>query len=130
MLGMQFCRPPKATSRTWWESLCSCWTKRSYGSVWYFVQPGETFKANKISYNLCTCKLLIHYYIFPTFQLDVTSAQLLVTDNDFRDPEFRKQLNETVKSLLSLKVVPIFNENDAMSTRKAPYEVRFWLLQA
>ncbi|KAL3838451.1 hypothetical protein ACJIZ3_023042 [Penstemon smallii] len=55
-------------------------------------------------------------------QLDVTSAQLLVTDNDFRDPEFRKQLNETVKSLLGLKVVPIFNENDAVSTRRAPYE--------
>ncbi|CAA0809397.1 Delta-1-pyrroline-5-carboxylate synthase B [Striga hermonthica] len=55
-------------------------------------------------------------------QLDVTSAQLLVTDNDFRDPAFRKQLNETVKTLLSLKVVPIFNENDAVSTRKAPYE--------
>ncbi|KAK4436592.1 Delta-1-pyrroline-5-carboxylate synthase [Sesamum alatum] len=55
-------------------------------------------------------------------QLDVTSAQLLVTDNDFRDPAFRNQLSETVKSLLSLKVVPIFNENDAVSTRKAPYE--------
>ncbi|XP_073135355.1 delta-1-pyrroline-5-carboxylate synthase isoform X1 [Henckelia pumila] len=55
-------------------------------------------------------------------QLDVTSAQLLVTDSDFRDPDFRKQLNETVKSLLSLKVIPIFNENDAVSTRKAPYE--------
>lgn len=56
-------------------------------------------------------------------QLDVTSAQLLVTDNDFRDKDFRKQLSETVKSLLSLKVIPIFNENDAVSTRKAPYEV-------
>nr|AKP06211.1 pyrroline-5-carboxylate synthetase [Eurya emarginata] len=55
-------------------------------------------------------------------QLDVTSAQLLVTDNDFRDPEFRKQLTETVKSLLALKVIPIFNENDAVSTRRAPYE--------
>uniref|UniRef100_A0A2P2MB80 Delta-1-pyrroline-5-carboxylate synthase n=1 Tax=Rhizophora mucronata TaxID=61149 RepID=A0A2P2MB80_RHIMU len=55
-------------------------------------------------------------------QLDVTSAQLLVTDNDFRDKEFRRQLNETVKSLLSLRVIPIFNENDAVSTRKAPYE--------
>ncbi|XAR66236.1 Glutamate-5-semialdehyde dehydrogenase [Bertholletia excelsa] len=55
-------------------------------------------------------------------QLDVTSAQLLVTDNDFRDPEFRKQLSETVKSLLALKVIPIFNENDAVSTRRAPYE--------
>ncbi|KAL3523864.1 hypothetical protein ACH5RR_016698 [Cinchona calisaya] len=55
-------------------------------------------------------------------QLDVSSAQLLVTDNDFRDPDFRRQLNETVKSLLSLKVIPIFNGNDAVSTRKAPYE--------
>ncbi|KAJ7960168.1 Delta-1-pyrroline-5-carboxylate synthase [Quillaja saponaria] len=55
-------------------------------------------------------------------QLDVTSAQLLVTDNDFRDKDFRRQLHETLKSLLSSKVIPIFNENDAVSTRKAPYE--------
>ncbi|KAK6929407.1 Aldehyde dehydrogenase domain, partial [Dillenia turbinata] len=55
-------------------------------------------------------------------QLDVSSAQLLVTDTDFRHPDFRLQLTETVKSLLDLKVIPIFNENDAISTRKAPYE--------
>ncbi|XP_059456799.1 delta-1-pyrroline-5-carboxylate synthase isoform X1 [Corylus avellana] len=55
-------------------------------------------------------------------QLDITSAQLLVTDNDFRDKDFRNQLSETVKSLLALKVIPIFNENDAVSTRRAPYE--------
>nr|AVR59271.1 delta 1-pyrroline-5-carboxylate synthase 2 [Stellera chamaejasme] len=52
----------------------------------------------------------------------MSSAQLLVTDSDFRDKDFRKQLSETVKSLLELKVIPIFNENDAVSTRKAPYE--------
>ncbi|KAL6326757.1 hypothetical protein AAG906_010932 [Vitis piasezkii] len=55
-------------------------------------------------------------------QLDVTSAQLLVTDNDFRDEAFRNQLTQTVESLLALRVIPIFNENDAVSTRKAPYE--------
>ncbi|XP_062092613.1 delta-1-pyrroline-5-carboxylate synthase [Humulus lupulus] len=55
-------------------------------------------------------------------QLDVTSAQLLVTDHDFRDKDFRKQLSETVNSLIALRVVPILNENDAVSTRKAPYE--------
>ncbi|XP_021908621.1 delta-1-pyrroline-5-carboxylate synthase-like isoform X2 [Carica papaya] len=55
-------------------------------------------------------------------QLDVTSAQLLVTDSDFRDKDFRKQLDETVGSLLALRVIPIFNENDAVSTRRAPYE--------
>ncbi|MCD7465782.1 Delta-1-pyrroline-5-carboxylate synthase [Datura stramonium] len=53
---------------------------------------------------------------------DTLFSQLMVTDNDFRDPDFRRQLNETVNSLLSLKVVPIFNENDAISTRRAPYE--------
>ena len=56
-------------------------------------------------------------------QLDLTSAQLLVTDNDFRDPNFRSQLSETVNQLLDSKVIPILNENDAVSTRKAPYEV-------
>ncbi|KAK4270367.1 hypothetical protein QN277_023409 [Acacia crassicarpa] len=55
-------------------------------------------------------------------QLDVTSSQLLVTDGLFRDAAFRKQLTDTVNSLLDLRVIPIFNENDAVSTRKAPYE--------
>lgn len=55
-------------------------------------------------------------------QLDVQSSQILVTDRDFRDVEFRKQLIKTVDTLLALRVVPIFNENDAISTRIAPYE--------
>ncbi|CAK8541731.1 unnamed protein product [Lathyrus sativus] len=56
-------------------------------------------------------------------QLDVTSSQLLVNDGFFRDTDFRKQLTDTVHSLLNLRVIPIFNENDAVSTRKAPYEL-------
>jgi len=56
-------------------------------------------------------------------QLDVTSSQLLVNDGFFRDSGFRKQLSDTITSLLESKVIPIFNENDAVSTRKAPYEV-------
>ncbi|TXG58679.1 hypothetical protein EZV62_016508 [Acer yangbiense] len=67
-----------------------------------------------------SCLMALYDTLFS--QLDVTSSQLLVTDSDFRDKEFRKQLCETVKSLLSLKVIPIFNENDAVSTRRAPYE--------
>ena len=67
----------------------------------------------------------LKYLFFFWVQLDISSAQLLVTDSDFRDKDFRKQLNETVRSLLSLKVIPIFNENDAISTRKAPYEVSY-----
>lgn len=67
-----------------------------------------------------SCKVNMISYLL---QLDVTSSQLLVTDSDFRNEDFRKQLSETVQSLLALKVIPIFNENDAISTRRAPYEV-------
>ncbi|KAI7750018.1 hypothetical protein M8C21_021236, partial [Ambrosia artemisiifolia] len=55
-------------------------------------------------------------------QLDVTSSQLLVTDNDFKNEDFRAQLCQTVDSLLDLRSIPIFNENDAISTRRAPYK--------
>lgn len=79
--------------------------------------------------NCCNPIWSLIFYLIIFFssilQLDLTSAQLLVTDNDFRDKEFRSQLSETVKSLLSLRVIPVFNENDAVSTRKAPYEVSF-----
>lgn len=58
-------------------------------------------------------------------QLDVTSSQLLVTDRDFKDPSFGDQLRETVFALLNLKVIPLFNENDAISTRRQSDEVCF-----
>ncbi|KAL6588045.1 Delta-1-pyrroline-5-carboxylate synthase [Orobanche minor] len=57
--------------------------------------------------------------------LDVTSAQLLVTDIGFRDSDFRKQLSEIVKSLLSRKVVPIFHENDVVSSLRDSSGI-FW----
>ncbi|KAL9231388.1 hypothetical protein vseg_006623 [Gypsophila vaccaria] len=59
-------------------------------------------------------------------QLDLTSAQLLVTDNDFRDPHFRSQLTETVNQLLDLKVVPVLNENDAGCTINKDSSGIFW----
>ncbi|KAL4321479.1 hypothetical protein AHAS_Ahas14G0114600 [Arachis hypogaea] len=65
---------------------------------------------------------LISLYDTMFLQLDVTSSQLLV-NGFFRDAGFKKQLSDTVHSLLDLRVIPIFNENDAVSTRKAPYEV-------
>lgn len=120
-----------------------------YYELWYNVYFFWTILIFVIASISLTCILLTtslsqHFFLFcpllantqyidfwmtcsySFWQLDVTSAQLLVTDNDFRDKDFRRQLNDTVKSLLSLKVIPIFNENDAVSTRKAPYEV--WCL--
>ncbi|XP_057523736.1 delta-1-pyrroline-5-carboxylate synthase-like isoform X2 [Amaranthus tricolor] len=59
-------------------------------------------------------------------QLDLTSAQLLVTDNDFRDPNFRLQLTDTVNQLLDFKVVPVLNENDAGCTVNKDSSGVFW----
>lgn len=63
-----------------------------------------------------------------SFLQDVTQAQCLVTDNDFRGKDLKRQLKETVEHLLSLNTIPIFNENDAVSTRTDPYEVLYIVL--
>ena len=54
-------------------------------------------------------------------------GQLLVTPRDFRDPSFKANLRETTEELLNMaRVVPVFNENDAISdrTRVCGAEVR------
>lgn len=49
--------------------------------------------------------------------MDLQAAQVLVTSNDFADASFRQNLKATTEDLLNLNVVPIFNENDAISSR-------------
>jgi hypothetical protein len=50
--------------------------------------------------------------------MDLQAAQLLVTPRDFRDENFKINLRETTEELLSVsRVVPVFNENDAVSDR-------------
>ncbi|KAL0046411.1 hypothetical protein WJX82_000130 [Trebouxia sp. C0006] len=51
--------------------------------------------------------------------MDCQAAQILVTSNDFADADFRKNLSATTEDLLSMNVVPVFNENDAISSRTA-----------
>ena len=43
-------------------------------------------------------------------------AQVLLTEDDFRDPTRHKNLRATLHALLSLGVIPIVNENDTVST--------------
>ncbi|KAL7569341.1 hypothetical protein ACA910_016883 [Epithemia clementina (nom. ined.)] len=48
-------------------------------------------------------------------QCDVAASQILTTQADFADPDRRQNLTYTMERLLSLGVVPIINENDAVS---------------
>ncbi len=43
-------------------------------------------------------------------------AQVLLTEDDFRDPLRHQNLRATLRALLSLGVIPIVNENDTVST--------------
>lgn len=59
-------------------------------------------------------------FVFEYFE---SLLQVLVTSNDFTDPEFKDNLCGTVEDLLSMNVVPVFNENDAISKGAARSKV-------
>ena len=47
-----------------------------------------------------------------------------MTANDFTEPVFKDNLCATVEDLLSMNVVPVFNENDAISKGAALSKVQ------
>ena len=48
-------------------------------------------------------------------QCDVAASQILVTQSDFVDPTRLQNLTYSVERLLNLGIIPIINENDAVS---------------
>ena len=48
-------------------------------------------------------------------QVDLSASQLLLTQQDFQDDKRLRNLRECVDNLLALGIVPIINENDAVS---------------
>ena len=51
-------------------------------------------------------------------QLNITVSQILVTSSDFTSPERRRNIQYVIAQLLSLGIVPLLNENDAVSANK------------
>ncbi len=43
---------------------------------------------------------------------------------DFEDEGFKESLTATAEDLLSMNVVPVFNENDAVMSKRSPSPVR------
>ena len=50
----------------------------------------------------------------------------MVTKNDFMNRETMSNLNDTINELLKMGVVPIINENDAISCMLLVFLVAFW----
>ncbi|KAI9911448.1 hypothetical protein PsorP6_009502 [Peronosclerospora sorghi] len=57
--------------------------------------------------------MLLYETLFSLY--DVTCSQVLVTASDFKTAQNRANIRDTMLNLLELYVVPIVNENDAVS---------------
>lgn len=58
---------------------------------------------------------LMNLYSSMFNQMDITPSQILLTQHDFQDELRLHNLEYTIERLLSLGIVPIINENDAVS---------------
>ena len=51
-------------------------------------------------------------------QMEVNAAQVLLTEEDFRNEEHITNLHYSIERLLSVGIIPIINENDAVSANR------------
>lgn len=65
--------------------------------------------------------LLAHYYQDIFQKRNINVGQVLLTSYAFKDTEHKHNAKQTLDKLLSLGVIPIINENDAVATQ----EIRF-----
>lgn len=59
---------------------------------------------------------LVAFYQAAFARVGLDVAQLLLTEDDFRHPARAARLGATIDGLLALGIVPVVNENDAVST--------------
>jgi glutamate 5-kinase len=61
---------------------------------------------------------LIKFYETLFKELNISTAQILLTHGDFSNKERYSNVQNTIKKLVELNVIPIINENDAISTEE------------
>ncbi|CAH0475475.1 unnamed protein product [Peronospora belbahrii] len=53
-------------------------------------------------------------------QYHLACSQVLASDADFREPQVRANLQQTVRALLDVGIIPVINENDVITRRTTP----------
>lgn len=95
----------------------SIWCSKKCENVNYGPEDVDIFaNAAMRSFAATGQSALIRIYEFMFSHYNVQCAQILLTDDDFKCSERRCNLKRTLDRLLSYHVVPIVNENDALST--------------
>jgi len=61
---------------------------------------------------------LMHFYEEALEKFNITTAQILLTSDDFANRKKYLSLRNTLNTLLELDVIPIINENDTVSTNE------------
>lgn len=64
---------------------------------------------------------LMAFYVAELKKYSINCAQILVTRADFEDRERYVSLNKVAENLLQNNIVPIFNENDVLSTEELAF---------
>ena len=82
-------------------------------------QPKQTLEQKKKHYDSACAAAgqfeMMNLYSSLFAQYDIVASQILVTQHDFTDAQKLCNLHYAIERLLSLGIVPIINENDAVS---------------
>lgn len=83
---------------------------------------GIPISNNKVSFNSACAAAgqigLMSLYETMFNQFDITTSQVLLTAFDFTSPERRRNVQYVISQLLALGIVPLLNENDAVSANQ------------
>jgi delta-1-pyrroline-5-carboxylate synthetase len=94
----------------------------SFASLLHMNARPHTFSEKKKFYDSACAAAgqfeMMNLYSSLFDQADVSASQILVTQGDFTDETRKNNLIYTVDRLLTLGVVPIINENDAVSANQ------------
>jgi len=97
------------------------------------AETGSSKEIHRRAAAACGQSGLMALYDLLFSHMDLACSQLLITRNDFLNSEFRAGLKQTVDHLLKMNVIPVFNENDAISYHSTTESIadlkssgRFW----